>query len=516
MYLLHASLPQLNQSVQEIADQLSLILFDLHLKEKTSSSASEISDSVKKDLLSQFKNQLMEKMDIPDLAWASLQHKVPRSEKEKIENLKISGLGFDEELDRFYPEASMAASLLGFVGKDKSGQDKGYFGLEGYYDLELKGRPGILTQEKDVANNPILFGSFFNQEKQDGNTLVLHLDRAVQFMVENKLKEGIDKYKAKSGYVIIMDPDTGGIIAMASLPTYDQKKYFDYNEEIYKNPAIADLYEPGSTFKIFVMAAALDKGVVDKDTKCDICSGSFKIDKYTIKTWDDKYHPDATMTEVLQHSDNVGMVFVGQRLGINDLWDYLDNFGFSDKTDIDLQEEISALLKKKNKWSNVDLATISFGQGIATTGIQILTATSAIANGGNLLKPHMVKTIISGNKTIEIKPRVIKRVIKPETAKVISDMMVNAVDNGETKWTRLPGYKVAGKTGTAQIPIAGHYDTEKTIASFVGFAPADKPKFVMLVTLREPSSSPWASETAAPLFFKIAKELFTYYGIQPD
>lgn len=513
-YLVYASLPHLNYSPEEIAEKLAPILTPSF--KETGAATDSASEDEEKELTQNVKKDLLEKLKNSDLVWVPLKHKLSGEEKEAIEKLKIQGLGFQEEEVRFYPEASMAANLLGFVGKDESGQDRGYFGLEGFYDLELKGRPGLIFQEKDAANNPILIGSFVNQEKRDGKSLVLYLDRTVQFIVEKRLKEAIKKYKAKSGFVVIMDPDTGGIIAMASYPTYDPKLYFKFDKSLFKNPIIADAYEPGSVFKIFIMAAAIDEGVVEPETKCDICDGPFKIDKYTIRTWNDKYYPDSTMTEVIQHSDNIGMVFVSQKLSLDSFWQYLRGFGFGEKTNIDLQEEVPALLKEKNKWSKIDLATASFGQGIAITGIQMVKAVAAIANGGNLLEPHVVKKIISGKKTIEIKPKVVRRVIKPETAKIIKEMMVNAVEKGEAKWTKLRGYKIAGKTGTAQIPISGHYDEEKTIASFIGFAPADKPRFVMLVSLREPTSSPWASETAAPLFFKITKDLLVYYGIQPD
>lgn len=513
-YLAYASLPQLNRSPEEVADKLAPIFLSSFKESRPATDSA--SEDEEEQLIEEIRKDLLERLKNPDLVWVALRHKLSKEEKETIENLEIKGLGFKEEETRFYPEASMAAHLLGFTGKDESGQDKGYFGLEGFYDLELKGRPGLIFQERDATNNPILIGSFVNQEKKDGQTLILHLDRAVQFIVEKKLEEAIERFGAKSGSVIIMDPNTGGIIAMAAYPSYDPKFYFKFDKSLFKNPMGADTYEPGSTFKIFSMAAAIDEGAVKPETKCDICHEPFKIDKYTIKTWDEKYHPDSTMTEVIQHSDNLGMVFVSQKVSSDSFWQYLKSFGFGEKTDIDLQEEVTALLKPKNKWSQVDLATASFGQGIVVTGIQMVRAAAVIANGGKLIEPHVVKKIISSQKTIEIKPNVIRQVIKPETAEIIKEMMVNAVEKGEAKWTKISGYKVAGKTGTAQIPIAGHYDEEKTIASFIGFAPVDKPRFVMLVTLREPTSSPWGSETAAPLFFKIAKELLLYYGIQPD
>jgi cell division protein FtsI (penicillin-binding protein 3) len=512
-YLLYASLPELDLSKKEVARKLSPIILPSFKEGLISSESASLKDD---ELLEELEDNLEDKLSMSNLVWVSLQHKITPDQKKAIEKLDIKGLGFEEEQTRYYPEASMAAHLLGFVGKDEGGQDKGYFGLEGYYDLELKGRPGLISEEKDASNNPILFGSFMNQEKKDGNTLVLSIDRAVQFIVEKKLNKALETYGAKSGNVTIMDPYTGEIIAMAAEPKYDPKYYFKEDRDIYKNPIAADTFEPGSIFKIFVMAAAIDQKAVKPDTKCDICDGSYKIGQYSIKTWDEQYYPDSTMTEVIQHSDNVGMVFTANKLGLDKFLDYLSDFGFGQASGIDLQEEAVVYLKEKKDWKPVDMATAAFGQGISVTGIQILKAAGAIANGGMLIEPHLVKEIITEDRKIKIEPKTEKQVIKPETSQVIKEMMVNAVDKGESKWIKLKGYRIAGKTGTAQIPIAGHYDKEKTIASFIGFAPADKPKLVMLITLREPESSPWASETAAPLFFNILNELLVYYGIQPD
>ena len=369
--------------------------------------------------------------------------------------------------------------------------------------------------EKDATGKPIPAGVLDGFPAQDGRNLKLHLNRSIQLMVETKLAHALDKYGAISGEVAIMDPHTGGIIALASLPKYDPAQYTQFDPALYKNPLIANTYEPGSTFKVLVMAAALNEGLVSADTRCDDCSQPLTIGKYTIRTWNDEYRPNLSMTDVIVHSDNIGMVFVGQQLGKDNLVKYLDSFGIGQPTDIDLQEETSPKLALKQKWGDIDLATASFGQGIAVTGIQMLTAVSAIANQGQLMKPHIVDQVV-GDKAITIAPKIIRRVISSKTAQQITDMMVAAVDQGEAQWTKLKGYKIAGKTGTAQIPVAGHYDEEKTVASFVGFAPADNPKFVMLVKLREPQSSPWAAETAAPLWFSIAKDLLLYYNIPPQ
>jgi cell division protein FtsI/penicillin-binding protein 2 len=222
------------------------------------------------------------------------------------------------------------------------------------------------------------------------------------------------------------------------------------------------------------------------------------------------------MIDVIVHSDNVGMSFVAQKLGAESLFDYLNSFGIGKATEIDLQGEASPKLREKGTWNIVDLATAGFGQGVAVTPIQMISAASAIANDGVLVKPQVVDKLKGPGWEEDIKPETLRRVISKESADEITAMMLEAAKNGEAKWTHLRGFKVAGKTGTAQIPISGHYDSEKTIASFVGFVPADEPKFVMLVTLKEPSSSPWASETAAPLWYSIAKDLFPYFGIQPE
>jgi cell division protein FtsI/penicillin-binding protein 2 len=302
---------------------------------------------------------------------------------------------------------------------------------------------------------------------------------------------------------------------MASLPSFDPAKYSEYSNSLFKNPVISDSFEPGSIFKVLVMAAGLDDNVVKPDTTCDICSGPLKVDKYTIRTWNDKYHPNISMTDVMVNSDNVGMSFVGQKLGADTLYDYLHKFGIGEKTGIDLQGEAAPKLREKGTWNVVDLATASFGQGVAVTGMEMVRAVAAIANGGYLVTPTVVEAIKGDGWEQKVKSDPPTRIISQQAAEETTQMMVQAAENGEAKWCRIPGFNVAGKTGTAQIPVAGHYDVTNTNHSFIGFAPAGNPKFVMLVTLKSPTSSPWAAETAAPLWYSIAKDLFPYLGIQP-
>jgi len=456
------------------------------------------------------------KLAQPNLVWVPLAHKVELTKVQTLRTQNILGLGFEKEPKRFYPEASTAAHLLGFVGSDVNGVDQGYFGLEGYYDRQLRGIDGMMRLEKDAHGAPILIGSEERLPPEDGRTLILHADKVVQQIVERKLKEGIERYGAKEGSVVVMNPETGGILAMASFPNYDPRQFSEFDKSLYKNPVVGSAFEPGSTFKALIMAAAINEKLITPDTTMDE-SGPVQIGPYVIRTWNNQYHGKITMTQVLENSSNVGMVFIAQKLGKEKLLSAIRRFGFGKMTNIDLEDESSPELRADKDWAEVDEYTASFGQGIAVTPIQMVRAIAALANGGRMMEPHMVKEIReSKGKTIAVLPKVSAQVVSAETARIVTEMMVSAVDNGEAKWAKPKGYRVAGKTGTAQIPVAGHYDDKKTIASFVGFAPADKPRFVMLVTLREPSSSQWGSETAAPLFFTIARDLFTYWGIPPQ
>lgn len=463
------------------------------------------------DLAKDFINKLSQ-----DLYWVQLKKNITVEQKKEIEQLNLKGIGFDTNTRRFYPEGSSAAHLLGFVGSDAKGANKGYFGLEGYYDGELKGVIGLIRHEKDALGLPILIGNFLTNDAQNGKDLVTSIDRSIQFIVEQVLKKGLEQYGAKAASAVVMDPKTGAILALASYPNYNLATYFDFPKEYFRNPVVADQYEPGSTFKVLVMAAAINEEVVTPDTKCDNCSGPISLGGFLIRTWDNKYFPDTSMKDVIVHSNNTGMVFVGKKLGLDKFYSYFNNFGFGKGTNIDLQDESAPDIRPKNEWREIDLATASFGQGIAITPIQMITAVSSIANGGKLMEPHIVKEIKDEKGVVEIKPKMIREVIKDSTAKIVSEMMVKAVEEGEAKFFRLKGFKVAGKTGTAQIPVAGHYDPNKTIASFVGFAPADDPKFVILVRYDQPSASIFGAETAAPTFFEIAKELFAYYKIAPS
>lgn len=447
--------------------------------------------------------------------WVPVKTGVSKEDKEKIAALKLVGVGFDDEYRRYYPESSLSAHLMGFVGKNVNGDNVGYFGLEGFYDKDLAGLAGLQRSERDLSGRPIFFGTQSRIDPENGRDFILTLDKSVQQIIKNKLKSGLERYDAKEGCVIVADPSNMDILGMACLPDFSPEEYYKFSEDFFKNPAISNSWEPGSIFKPLVMAAALQEKAVKPDEIYNE-TGPVTIGDYNIRTWNNSYEGKISMTRILEKSSNVGMVYVGEKLGDKKLYEYLEKYGFGNLTGIDLQGEVAGLLKPKSLWYPIDFSTVTFGQGIAVTPIQMIRAFASIINGGKIYTPHMVKEMRADGKVQEIPPQSTQAIIDEKTSAIIRKMLVSTVDNGDSKWAKPKGYKMGGKTGTAQIPIAGHYDPTKTYASFVGFAPADAPKFLVLVTLREPKSSPWGSETAAPLFFEIAKELILYYNISPD
>jgi cell division protein FtsI/penicillin-binding protein 2 len=462
------------------------------------------------------KDRLFKLVSQKNLRWVQLYPQLSSELKDQLEKMELKGITFEPTFGRSYPEASLSGVFVGILSSDVNGAPKGTYGLEGQYDGEIAGKSGKVTQEQDARGRALLAGDYRSITARQGSDLVLTIDRTVQYIAQKKLIEGVRKFGATGGSVVIMDPKTGGVIAMTSTPEVDLRYREFFPNEWYKNPIVADNYEPGSTFKTLVMAAGIDAGVISYDTVCPICSGPRQIGPHLIRTWNNQYMQNPTMVDVLVHSDNTGMVYIGDKLGKEKLYDYLKNFGFGELTNIDLQDEAGSLLRKPSELRDIDFATETFGQGIAVTPIQMVRAVSAIANKGILMKPRVVDSIKRDSAEIDVKPEEIRRVISEKSALTMTDIMVKSAEHGEAKFAMLPGYRIAGKTGTAQIAIDGVYDEKKTIASFVGFAPADNPKFVMLVKINQPTSSQWGSETAAPLFFEIAKELMQYYGIPPQ
>lgn len=516
-YLMYAILPEIKkqkrdgQSTDKFAQEIAKKLAPPLVQDKIifiENPSEKDQEQISREIESYIEGQLK----LENLIWVPLARKVSEDAKNKLSSLNINGIGFQEDSVRFYPEGSLAANLLGFVAKDEVGNDKGYFGLEGFYDDKLRGRNGQLIQEVDAFGRPILISSSLGRDALDGATLITTIDRTAQYIVENKLREGVKRYGAKSGAVILLDVKTSSILASASFPSF-HPSYANFSEsENYRNLGVAEVYEPGSTFKTITIASALDLGSVDTATKCP-CTGPIRVAGYEIQTVDNKYHPNSSIVQILQHSDNVGAAFVARKMGIDNFLNYIRNFGFGQSLGVDLQGEEAGIVKERKDWGEVELVTSAFGQGLSVTALQMVNAVSAIANDGSLMKPFVVKKIIGLKSEVEFSPKKIRQVIKPETSKLMRELLLAAVEGGEAKRLIPHGYRVGGKTGTAQVPLAGHYST-KTVASFVGFGPVENPKFAMIVVLFEPSASIFAAETSEPLFFEIIKDLYPYWGIK--
>lgn len=447
-----------------------------------------------------------------DLWWIALEKKVDPLTKAEIEALNLPGVGFELAPIRYYPEKTLATHVLGFVAFNEKGERVGYFGIEGNLDGDLRGRAGKLVQEKDADGNPILVGGYDRVDPIPGRDVVLTIDRSVQYIVERELAEAVEEYGAVSGTVIVTDPFTAEIIAMANFPEFDPQNI--ENETAARNLAVSDTYEPGSVLKAFTISAGIDTGKITPESTF-VDSGPVRYSDYYIDNWDGKHHGVQTIAQLLQKSNNIGAAWVGHQIGTKKLYKYLTSFGIGEKTGISLEGEDTGYMRDPATWTDIDLATISFGQGISVTPLQIINGFNAIANGGVLYRPRIISSIETEEGEIEMETSKIRRVLDKETSETMVDLLTSAVEQGESRYFNIKGYKIAGKTGTAQIPKGGTYDPNETNATFVGF-PSETKRFVMLVRLERPQTSTYASETAVPLWMKLAGELFNYYGIPPD
>ena len=477
----------------------------------------EATESAKKEELAKNLQQIIkQRLEKKEAKWVSLLPNLTQETKNQIEELNLTGLDFEETLVRSYPEASMAAHLTGFIAKDEQGHDTGYFGVEGALNKELAGKKRKIVLITDALGLSLLGQKKPSSNSNQGRDVVLTIRRDIQSLIETELKKGIERYGAKAGEILIVQPQTGKILALAAEPKYDQKKYYQYEPSLYKNPLLVDLFEPGSIMKTLTVSAGIDSETITPETECPDCSGPRTIGKYTIRTWNNEYHPQINMSDALAKSDNIAMIFVAEELGSDVFKKYLQNFGIGEELGVDLHGDNSTPFPEK--WGPVELATRSFGQGISTTSLQMAKAVSAIANHGQLMQTQIVESVIEPNgKEIQVEPKKIRQVISDKTAAQVTQMMIHAARSGEAQWTYSKTHTVAAKTGTSQIPAEdGGYKDDATIASFIGFSPPDDPQFLMLIKLIEPQSSPWAAETAAPLWYKIAEKLFLSLNIPPD
>lgn len=458
---------------------------------------------------------LRQKIDKRNDPYEPLKHKLSSEVVEKIKELDIKGIEFITEDWRYFPANSLASHVVGFVGFSND-RRIGQYGIEGYYNKELEGEYGFLEGEKDTRGRLIAIAKRYLQPAEDGTDLILTIDSNIQFFIEKKLREVAERLNAEGGTVIVINPQTGAIKAMANWPTFDPNKYSEVEDiNIFLNPAIHNLFEPGSIFKPITMAVALDKKLLSPNTTYED-KGFVKIGGYTIRNSHDKPEGIQTMTQVLEKSLNTGAVFVQQLIKKKTFKDYLKKFRFSEKTGIDLEGEVKGNISNLNNKRDLEYATASFGQGIAITPIELVVAFGAIANEGKIMRPYFVEKFVYGDGLEEVvEPKIVGRAISLETAEELTKMMVGVVENGYGKKAGVPGYFIAGKTGTAQVPEAGGY-SDKTIHSFGGFFPAFDPQFLILIKLDNPSGIRFAADSVAPVFREIAKYILNYYEIPPS
>jgi len=430
----------------------------------------------------------------------------------RIQEKNYRGVYVGAELSRQYPDADgIAPQVIGFVGADGQGK----YGLEAYYDDLLRGKTGLAQARRDSLGH--LLDILGETKPVNGKQIVLSLDYNLQYFVEGKLKEALETYQADEGQVIILNPKNGEILALAGLPKYDPNKYNEVPVEqqgVFLVSASNKPYESGSVFKPIVMSAALNEGLVTPETT-NVFSGITKILDREIHNVDDKAYGKETMSQVLENSDNVAMTWIASLLGSEKEREYLARFGFGEKTGIDLAGESRGSLQAPNEWNEVLRSTAAFGQGISVTLIQLASAYAAIANGGELVTPHLARSAIGEGKTEELDWPTRGAVIKSETAAQIREMLGSVVEKGHGKRARIDGVKVGGKTGTAQVPSpTGGYYPDRHIGSFAGMFPLDDPQFVMVVRLDNPKTVQYAESSAAPVFGEIGAWMAQYYGLR--
>ena len=429
---------------------------------------------------------------------------------EDAEDDSLSGLGFKPHFQRSYPEDALASNVLGFVTRD----GRGYFGIEEKYNDLLAGNPVQVWVPSDPNKASEI------PRVPNGTTLVLTINRDLQAKVERILVEALTKYGAENGAIVVMNPQNGEILAMSTTPRLDlnnYSNYFDiYDNGSQYNRSIGMAYEAGSVVKILTMAAALDTGTVTPSTTY-IDTGSFDVGGITIYNWNREPWGQQDMTGCLQHSLNVCMAWISTQMGSQSFYGYMERFGLGHPTGIDLSGEAMGRLKVPGDtdWYPVDLGTNAFGQGVTVTPLQLLMSASAIANNGKMVTPHVLYSMLRDGHQYNVPSQYAGAPIKAETAKTLTDMLTVSLE-GESSSALVPGYRVAGKTGTAQIPTELGYDDTKTNASFIGWGPVDDPQFMIYVWIQKPTSSIWSSETAAPVFSQVAEQTVILLNIPPD
>lgn len=428
-----------------------------------------------------------------------------------LEALGISGLGFHDDSRRVYPSNELACQVLGFVGVD----DTGLSGLELYYDDLLAGEPGLLIGERDREGRPIPGGVAFEEEAVDGIDIVLTIDKDIQYQAQVVLAETVEEWGAAAGSVVVLDPTDGAILAMASVPAFNPNRFGEADQAAYRNRSIVDTYEPGSTIKSLTAAAVIEEGLYEPESMFEL-PPTITVGGWTIK----EAHPRPTvtwsLTDIVTNSSNVGAVKLGQALGKEGLYEYFARFGLTEKTGVDYPGEVRGALPPVEQWSASSIATVPFGQGISMTPLQLARALSAIANGGELVTPHFLKEVPDAPGMTLVWPK--ERAISEDAAARTRDVMADVVTEGTGAAAAVPGYRVAGKTGTAQKARTdgrSGYAQGKYVASFSGFLPAEDPRVLVIVTVDEPTKSIYGGTVAAPAFSRIAGFAVEHLKIPP-
>ena len=458
------------------------------------------------------RRRLVSKLSQKNRPFVWLKRHVTPKEAESIRRLNLAGVDFIPEHSRVYPNRSVAAQVIGFAGVDGSGLE----GLEYLFNSRLKGDLDSYEIFKDALGRNFKTPSGKSSDIR-GHNLFLTIDRTIQYNVEKILLQTVNRYGARAAIGIVMVPQTGAILAMANVPLFNPNNYNQSTRWHWRNRAVADRFEPGSTMKIFSIAAAIESGAFSPDSPLFCENGNYKIGRNTVH--DTKPHAWLTITDIVRLSSNIGAVKVGEKIGAKSLFATLKEFGFGARTGINFPGETTGRLAPYKRWSKIDAGAISFGQGISVSALQLAAATAAIANGGVLMRPYIVERVSDsrGREIESFKPHAVRQVVSPGTAAVIARMMRTVVENGTGTMAAMDEYLVSGKTGTAQkIDQNGNYDKGKFIASFTGFVPSKKPELVILVVIDEPEKNHYGGVVAGPAFRKIAETTLDYLNIAPE
>jgi cell division protein FtsI (penicillin-binding protein 3) len=458
------------------------------------------------------RNDLVKKLS-SNTPFVWIERHVTPKKVEMVEALNLDGIVFKSERSRFYPNKTMAAQIVGFSGVDGRGLE----GVEFYYDRILEGQQAQFRVIRDALGRGL--GLEIDKEiDHSGKNLILTIDRRIQYIAETALAEAVTQNGAKNGIVVVMSPKTGAILAMAHYPFINPNSYNQFAKDKWRNRAITDPYEPGSTLKIFSAAAALESGVSGPHSIYYCENGAYRIGRNVVH--DTRPYQYLSLEQIIQVSSNIGTVKLSENIGSKNLYDTLKNFGFGERTGIDCPGETPGMLSPYQRWTKIDNAAIAFGQGISVSAIQLITAVSAIANDGILMKPYVVQAITDKNGAMieKFNPQPVRRAVSSETAEAIRKMMAMVTEQGGTGTkAAIEGYKVGGKTGTAQkIDENGTYARGKYVSSFVGFVPVKNPEAAILVMIDEPQKAHYGGVVAAPVFKKIALQTLNFMNIPPD